>query len=68
MQARGQRRARTADVSQSETRLLASELADDTARGWVDQGGRVYLGPERNEGGRKSVQPDEAPKPPEAKK
>jgi hypothetical protein len=51
----------------SETYLLASELADDTARGWVDRGGRVYLGAKRVEGGRKSVQPDDAPKPPAAK-
>jgi hypothetical protein len=52
----------------SETHLLASELANDTARGWVDQGGRVYLGPKRIEGGRQSIRPDEAPKPPEVKK
>jgi hypothetical protein len=52
----------------SETRLLASELANDTARGWVDQGGRVYLGLKKIEGGRKSIRPDEAPRPPEAKK
>lgn len=52
----------------SETRLLASELVNDTAQGWVDQGGRVYLGSVRIEGGRKSIRPDEAPKPPEAKK
>ena len=45
----------------SETHLLASELAGDTARGWVDEGGRVYLGSKRIEGGKKSVQPDEAP-------
>ena len=46
----------------SETHLLASELANDTARGWVDQGGRVYLGSKRIEGGRKAIRPDEAPK------
>ena len=51
----------------SETHLLASELANDTARGWVDQGGRVYLGAKRVEGGRKSIRPDDAPKPPAAK-
>ena len=51
----------------SETHLLASELTNDTARGWVDQGGRVYLGPKRVEGGRKAIRPDEAPKPPAAK-
>ena len=52
----------------SETHLLASELADDTARGWVDQGGRVYLGSTRIEGGKKVIHADEAHKPPEAKK
>jgi len=54
--------------SNSETHLLASELANDTARGWVDQGGRVYLGPKRIEGGKKSIRPDDAPMPSEAKK
>ncbi len=52
----------------SETLLLASELANDTARGWVDQGGRVYLGSVRIEGGRKAIGPNDAPKPPDAKK
>ena len=47
----------------SETFLLASELINDTAPGWVDQGGRVYLGAARIEGGRKAIRPDEAPKP-----
>ncbi|MGO9109506.1 MAG: right-handed parallel beta-helix repeat-containing protein [Thermoguttaceae bacterium] len=51
----------------SETHLLASELANDTARGWVDAGGRVYLGPVRIAGGKKSIRPDEAPKPPRTK-
>jgi hypothetical protein len=55
-------------LANSETRLSASELADDTARGWVDQGGRVYLGSVQVEGGKRSIRPDEAPKPPEAKK
>ena len=54
-------------LANSETHLFASELTNDTARGWVDQGGRVYLGPKRVEGGRKAILPDEAPKPPEAK-
>jgi hypothetical protein len=52
----------------SETHLLASELANDTARGWVDKGGRVYLGAKRIEGGRKSIPADDAPKSPEAAK
>ena len=51
----------------SETHLLASELANDTARGWVDQGGRVYLGSIRIEGGKQAIRPSEAPKPPVAK-
>jgi len=51
----------------SETHLVASELTNDTARGWVDQGGRVYLGSQRIEGGRKAIRPDEAPKPPDTK-
>lgn len=47
----------------SETHLLASELANDMAQGWIDQGGRVYLGPMRIEGGKKSIRCDDAPKP-----
>jgi hypothetical protein len=39
----------------SETHLLSSRLAGDTAPGWVDQGGRVYLGAERIEGGRREI-------------
>ena len=68
MQTRGNGRSQLLTLANSETHLLASELANDTARGWVDQGGRVYLGPKRIEGGRKAIRPDEAPKPPEAKK
>ena len=51
----------------SETQLLASQLLNDTARGWVDQGGRVYLGSKRIEGGMKAIAPEDAPKP-DAKK
>ncbi len=51
----------------SETHILASELANDTARGWVDQGGRVYLGSMRIEGGKKAIRSSDAPKPPDAK-
>ncbi|MEI8374566.1 MAG: right-handed parallel beta-helix repeat-containing protein [Planctomycetota bacterium] len=47
----------------SETHLLASDLANDTARGWVNQGGRVYLGSMRIEGGKKSIRSEDAPKP-----
>ncbi len=53
-------------LANSETHLLASDLPDDTARGWVDRGGRVYLGALRIEGGKKSIRADEAPKPPRA--
>ena len=63
----GNGQAQLLTLPDSETHLLASELAGDTARGWVDEGGRVYLGSKRIEGGKKSVQPDEAPKPPDAK-
>ena len=64
---RANSRATAGNVSQlltlpnSETHLLASELANDTARGWVDQGGRVYLGSKRIEGGRKAIRPGDAP-------
>jgi hypothetical protein len=47
----------------SETHLVASELAGDTAWGWVDRGGRVYLGSMQVEGGKKAIRPDDAPKP-----
>ena len=50
-------------LADSEVHLFASELANDTARGWVDQGGRVYLGPKRVEGGKMEVKPDDAPAP-----
>jgi hypothetical protein len=39
----------------SETHLLSSVLSDDTAPGWVDQGGRVYLGTKRIRGGMKEI-------------
>ena len=40
----------------SETHLDSSTLSNDTAAGWVDQGGRVYLGTKRIEGGMKENQ------------
>jgi len=55
-------------LANSETHLLNSELVNDTARGWVDQGGRVYLGAKRVEGGKKAIRPEDAPKPSAAKK
>ncbi len=42
-------------LANSETHLFSSELANDTARAWVDRGGRVYWGPRRIEGGRKEI-------------
>jgi hypothetical protein len=50
----------------SQTMLLASDLANDTAPGWVGSG-RVYLGSKPIEGGRKAIKADEAPLPPPAK-
>ena len=64
----GNGQAQLLTLADSETHILASRLVNDTARGWVDRGGRVYLGTARIEGGRKSIRPDDAPKPPEAKK
>ena len=51
----------------SETHLSASTLAGDTAQGWVDRGGRVYLESKKVEGGMKSIEPEEAAKPPAGK-
>jgi hypothetical protein len=59
----GNGRSQLLTLANSETHLLASELAGDTARGWVDEGGRTYLGSVRITGGRKSIQPTEAPQP-----
>jgi hypothetical protein len=39
----------------SETHLLSSTLSGDTAAGWIDQGGRVYLGSKRVSGGMKEI-------------
>jgi hypothetical protein len=39
----------------SETHLSSSELSGDTAPGWADQGGRVYLGAKRISGGMKEM-------------
>ncbi len=49
--------------AQSETHVRQSRLPGDTAPGWVDQGGRVYIGKNRVEGGRESVGPDDVPPP-----
>ena len=42
-----------------ETHIFASELTNDTARGWLDQGGRTYLGSNRIEGGKKAIKPEQ---------
>jgi hypothetical protein len=47
----------------SETHVRQSRLPGDTAPGWVDQGGRVYIGTNLVEGGRDSVAPRDAPPP-----
>ena len=41
----------------SETHIRNSNLLPNTAPGWVDQGGRVYLGDKRIENGRDEVHP-----------
>ena len=51
-----------------ETHIFASELTNDTARGWLDQGGRTYLGSKRIEGGKKAIKPDESPSSPAIEK
>jgi hypothetical protein len=51
----GNGKAQLMTLDNSEVHLLSSELTNDTARGWVDRGGRVYRGPQRIEGGRKEI-------------
>ena len=48
----------------SQTRLRGCRLLGDTAPGWVDAGGRVYLGDKRVRGGLESLKP-EVPAPPQ---
>lgn len=45
----------------SEAHLRGCRLLGDTAPGWIDAGGRVYLGDALVHGGRESVKPDDAP-------
>lgn len=47
----------------SETAVHESELLSNTAPGWVDQGGRVYIEGKRVEGGLEEVAPGVAPAP-----
>ena len=42
-------------AANSETHLLSTELSGDTAPGWADQGGRIYLGTRRVSGGMKEI-------------
>jgi hypothetical protein len=43
----------------SETHIRRSHLLSNTAPGWVDQGGRVFLGDQRVEGGRDEIKGSE---------
>lgn len=51
----GNGQAQLLTCTNSETHLVSSTLSNDTAAGWVDQGGRVYLGAKRIEGGMKEI-------------
>jgi hypothetical protein len=48
-------------TANNELHIYASTLDGNSAPGLIDQGSRVYLGKQRIFGGRKSVQPDDAP-------
>ena len=48
------------------TRLRDCRLLGDTAPGWVDLGGRVYLGDTLVRGGRESIVPAASPQPAES--
>jgi hypothetical protein len=56
----------------SETHVRNSDLLGNTAPAWVDQGGRVYVGPKQIEGGLEAIKPDnssaEKPEKPESVK
>jgi hypothetical protein len=51
----------------SETHIYGSRLLGNSAAGWVDQGGKVYLGQKLAQGGRESVKPEDAPRRSDAK-
>jgi hypothetical protein len=51
----------------SDTHIFQSRLAKDTAPGWVEQGGTVYLGVKRATGGREQILPEDCPQPPAPK-
>jgi hypothetical protein len=63
---RGNGVAQLLTLPYSEVHLRRSRLLGDTAAGWVDRGGRVYLEQQRIEGGREAIQPQEPAEAPAA--
>jgi hypothetical protein len=59
----GNGQAQLLTKANSETHLLASALAGDTAPGWSDAGGRFYLGSKQMEGGKQAIRAEDAPLP-----
>jgi hypothetical protein len=57
---RGNGVAQLLTLPESEVHLRQSRLPGDTAPGWADRGGRVYLGAERIQGGREAIEPPQA--------
>ncbi len=51
----GNGKAQLLTSANSETHLLTTTLLGDTAAGWVDQGGRVWLGSKRVSGGMEEI-------------
>jgi hypothetical protein len=51
-----------------ELHLWQSEMPDDSAPGWIDQGGRVFLGEKRVVGGLKAIKLQDAPRKADAAK
>jgi hypothetical protein len=47
----------------SETRLFNTPLLSNTAPGWVDQGGRVYIDGKQAQGGKDELRPTATPEP-----
>ncbi|MGA2069208.1 MAG: right-handed parallel beta-helix repeat-containing protein [Thermoguttaceae bacterium] len=64
---RGNGTAQLLTLPYSEVHLRGSRLPGDTAAGWVDQGGRVYLEKQQIRGGREAIQPQEPAKVPAPK-
>jgi hypothetical protein len=63
----GNGRSQLSTLASSETHVWASELVNDTAAGWVDLGGRFFLGAKRIAGGKTAFRPEDAPLPPAKK-